>query len=126
MKSPKLATLDLENYREPGSEKLFFQDLYAALKGGACGLVFEHFERCHPSVLPLLSALFREGSVPLPSRYAEQKGLLVEIGNALAPGVISSLSGAGKYLFLVTEKNETKLADAFGMPFLLRPGPQSV
>ncbi len=118
LKSPKLATLDLENYREPGSEKLFFQDLYAALKGGACGLVFEHFERCHPSVLPLLSALFREGSVPLPSRYAEQKGLLVEIGNALAPGVISSLSGAGKYLFLVTEKNETKLADTFGMPFL--------
>ncbi|MCH5352792.1 MAG: AAA family ATPase [Acutalibacter sp.] len=118
LKSPKLAAIDLSNYRDPGSEKLFIQDLYAALKSGACGLVFEHFEDCHPSVLPLVSALFREGEVPLPSRYAEQKGLLVDIGNALAPGVISSLSGEGKYLFLVTDKTETKLADAFGMPFL--------
>lgn len=118
LKSPKLVSLDLGNYREPGSEKLFIQDLYAALKSGASGLVFEHFEQCHPSVLPLVSSLFREGSIPLPSRYAEQKGLLVDIGNALAPGVISSLSGAGKYLFLLTEKSETKLADAFGMPFL--------
>ena len=118
LKSPKLTVIDLGNYRDPGSEKLFIQDLYAALKSGACGLVFEHFEECHPSVLPLVSALFREGEVPLPSRYAEQKGLLVDIGNALAPGVISTLSGAGKYLFLVTDKTETKLADAFGMPFL--------
>ncbi|WP_369298873.1 AAA family ATPase [uncultured Neglectibacter sp.] len=118
LKSPKLTAVDLGNYREAGSEKLFIQDLYAALKSGASGLVFEHFESCHPSVLPLVSALFREGEVPLPSRYAEQKGLLVDIGNALAPGVISSLSGAGKYLFLVTEKPETRLADSFGMPFL--------
>ena len=118
LKSPKLASIDLGNYRDPGSEKLFVQDLYAALKSGACGLIFEHFESCHPSVLPLVSALFREGEVPLPSRYAEQKGLLVDIGNALAPGVISTLSGGGKYLFLVTDKSETGLADAFGMPFL--------
>ena len=118
LKSPKLTVIDLENYRDPGSEKLFIQDLYAALKSGACGLVFEHFESCHPSILPLVSSLFREGEVPLPSRYAEQKGLLVDIGSALAPGVVSTLSGAGKYLFLVTDKTETKLADAFGMPFL--------
>lgn len=118
LKSPKLAFLDLSNYGEPGSEKLFIQDLYAALKSGVCGLVFENFEKCHTSVLPLVSALFREGNVPLPGRYAEQKGMLVDIGSALVPGAVSSLSGAGKYLFLLTSKDETKLADAFGMPFL--------
>lgn len=118
LKSPKLAAVDLSRYREPGSEKLFVQDLYAALKSGACGVLFEGFEECHPSVLPLVASLFREGSVPLAGRYAEQKGMLVEIGTALVPGAVSSLSGAGKYLFLVTDKSEAKLADAFGMPFL--------
>ncbi len=118
LKSPKLAFLDLGRYGEPGSEKLFIQDLYAALKSGAAGLVFENFQQCHPSVLPLVSGLFREGEVPLPGRYAEQKGMLVEIGSALAPGAVSSLSGAGKYLFLLTDQGEAKLADAFGMPFL--------
>ncbi len=118
LKSPKLAFLDLSRYGEPGSEKLFLQDLYAALKSGSCGLVFENFEGCHPSVLPLISALFRQGEAPLSGRYAEQKGMLVEIGSALVPGAVSSLSAAGKYLFLLTDRDESKLADAFGMPFL--------
>ncbi len=118
LKSPKLAFLDLGRYNAPGSEKLFLQDLYAALKSGASGLVFENFQQCHPSVLPLVSALFQEGEVPLPGRYAEQKGMLVDVGSALVPGAVSSLSGAGKYLFLLTDQGERKLADAFGMPFL--------
>ncbi len=118
LKSPKLAFLDLDRYGEPGSEKLFLQDLYAALKSGVCGLVFENYEGCHPSILPLISALFRQGEAPLSGRYAEQKGMLVEIGSALVPGAVSTLSVARKYLFLLTDRDESKLADAFGMPFL--------
>ncbi len=118
LKSPKLSWIDLSRYGEPGTEKLFFQDLYASLKSGASALVFERFEKCHPGVLSLLSALFLEGEVPLPGRYAEQKGMLVEIGQALVPGAVSSLSAAGKYLFLLTSQKESKVADAFGMPFL--------
>ncbi len=118
LKSPKLVILDLGAYGEPGSEKLLIQDLYAALKSGASGLVFERFEKCHASVLPLVAELFREGKVSLPGRYAEQKGMLVDIGTALVAGAVSSLSAAGKYLFLLTDKDEAKLADAFGMPFL--------
>lgn len=118
LKSPKLAVLDLAAYGEPGSEKLLIQDLYAALKSGASGLIFENFEKCHSSVLPLVAELFREGKASLPGRYAEQKGMLVDIGTALVAGAVSSLSAAGKYLFLLTDKSEARLADAFGMPFL--------
>lgn len=118
LKSPKLIFMDLGDYGSPGSEKLFIQDLYAALKSGASGLVFENFQSGHPVVLGLVSGLFREGEVPLPGRYAEQKGMLVDIGSALVPGAVSTLSAAGKYLFLLTDRSEEKLADAFGMPFL--------
>ena len=118
LKSPKLAAIDLSAYGAPGSEKLFVQDLYAALKSGAVGLVFEQFENCHPSVLSMVADLFLTGEAPLPGRYTEQKGMLVEIGGALVPGAVSSLSAEGKYLFLLTELSESKIVDAFGMPFL--------
>lgn len=118
LKSPKTALLDLSRYAAPGSEKLFIQDFYAAVKSGASALLLEHWERCHTSVLSMVGDLFRQGSIPLPSRYAEQKGMLVEIGTALVPGAVSTLSAAGKYLFLLTDQSASKLADAFGAPFL--------
>ena len=118
LKSPKTVRLDLSAYAVPGSEKLFIQDLYAALKGGAPALIFENYQSCHPSLLPMLAGLFTRGSLPLPGRYAEQKGLLVDVGGALAPGAVRSLSAAGKYLFLLAGEDEAKLAGAFGSGFL--------
>lgn len=118
LKSPKTALLDLSRYGAAGSEKLFIQDFYAALKSGAAALVLENWEKCHTAVLSMVAALFREGAIPLPSRYAEQKGMLVEIGTALVPGAVSSLSAGGKYLFLVTDRPASKLVDTFGAPFL--------
>ncbi len=79
-------------------------------------LLLEHWERCHTSVLSMVGDLFRQGSIPLPSRYAEQKGMLVEIGTALVPGAVSTLFAGGKYLFLLTDQPASKLADAFGAP----------
>ncbi len=118
LKSPKTAPLDLSAYNAAGMEKLFVQDLYAALKGGASALLLDSYEKCHPSVLSMVSALFRQGEAPLPGRYVEQKGILADIGTALAPGAVSTLSVGGKYLFLITEQSEARLGDAFGGPFL--------
>ncbi len=118
LKSPKTSFVDLSAYAAPGSEKLFIQDLYTALKSGAPALVFENYQECHPSVLPMAAALFRTGCVPLLGRYAQQKGLLVDVGSALAPGAVSSLSAAGKYLFLLAGEDEAQLSGAFGGHFL--------
>ena len=118
LKSPKVTYVNLERYTTPDSEKLFVQDLYAALKSGAPVIAFEGFEKAHISTLSLVSSLFKEGCVHLSGRYAEQKGMLVDIGTALVPGAVSSLSGAGKYLFLITERSEAKLTDALGAPFV--------
>ena len=118
LKSPKTLSLDLSVYGAPGSEKLFIQDLYSALKSPASALVFENYGKCHASVLPMVSAVFSTGQVPLPGRYAEQKGLLVDVGTALAPGAVSSLSAGGKYLFLLSEDGLPKLSGAFGSIFI--------
>lgn len=118
LKTPKAVEIDLAAYSAPGSEKLFVQDLFTALKSGASSLLFANYAQCHPSVLPLAAAAFSTGSVPLPGRYAEQKGLLVDVGSALAPGAVSSLSTGGKYLFLLAGEELSRLTGAFGSIFV--------
>ncbi|MCI9543397.1 MAG: AAA family ATPase [Acutalibacter muris] len=117
LKTPKTSQIDLAAYSAPGSEKLLVQDLFSALKGGAASLVFVNYEGCHPSVLPLLFSAFTTGRVPLPGRYAQQKGLLIDVGTALAPGAVSELSLGGKYLFLLAGPDPARLSGAFGSVF---------
>lgn len=118
LKTPKTSCIDLGSYAAPGSEKLLIQDLFTALKGGAASLVFVNYQKCHPSVLPLIVSAFGTGSVPLPGRYAEQKGLLIDVGTALAPGAVSQLSLGGKYLFLLGDQDPARLSGALGSVFM--------
>ena len=48
LQSDKLAVMDLALYPDSGAEKLFLQDLYAALHAPGEILVFEHYESCYP------------------------------------------------------------------------------
>ena len=51
LQSDKTAVLDLALYPDAGSEKLFLQDLYAALHAPGEILIFEHYESCYPGFL---------------------------------------------------------------------------
>ena len=97
--------MDLALYPDPGAEKLFLQDLYAALHAPGEIVVFEHYESCHPGFLRILSDLAVKGSAPLSSRYLVNKeGILVEAGTALAPGAVSRIDPCGKYLIFFSRK----------------------
>ena len=115
LQSDKIATLDLALYPNSGAEKLFLQDLYAALHAPGEILAFEHYESCYPGFLKTLSDLAVKGSAPLSSRYLVNKeGILVDAGTALAPGAISRIDPCGKYLIFYSHKGREALADKFG------------
>ena len=58
----QVQTMDLALYPGQSEEKLFLQDLYAALlKGGI--LVLDHYEQCHPAFLQQLGELICTGSL---------------------------------------------------------------
>ena len=115
LQSGKTASLDLALYADPGAEKLFLQDLYAALHAPGEILVFEHYESCYPGFLKTLSDLAIKGSAPLSSRYLVNKeGILVDAGTALAPGAVRSLDPCGKYLVFFSNKGRAAMADKFG------------
>ena len=115
LQSDKIATLDLALYPNSGTEKLFLQDLYAALHAPGEILAFEHYESCYPGFLKTLSDLAVKGSAPLSSRYLVNKeGILVDAGTALAPGAVSRIDPCGKYLIFYSHKGREALADKFG------------
>lgn len=115
--------LDLGLYPGPGQEKLFLQDLYAALAAPAQVVAFERYEQCHPGFLHLLGQLLARGEAALSSRYVVQKGLLVDVGTALAPNAVSSLTPEGKYFFFVSEKGLSSLVEKMGSDFVNSLGP---
>ena len=115
LQSDRIATLDLALYPNSGAEKLFLQDLYAALHAPGEILAFEHYESCYPGFLKTLSDLAVKGSAPLSSRYlVNNEGILVDAGTALAPGAVSRIDPCGKYLIFYSHKGREALADKFG------------
>ena len=115
LQSDRIATLDLALYPNSGAEKLFLQDLYAALHAPGEILAFEHYESCYPGFLKTLSDLAVRGSAPLSSRYLVNKeGILVDAGTALAPGAVSRIDPCGKYLIFYSHKGREALVDKFG------------
>lgn len=114
--------MDLALYPGPEQEKLFLQDLYAALAGPDQALVFENAGQCHPGCLALLAQLALAGSARLSSRYVLQKGILVEAGNALAPGAVGSLGAGGKYLIFLCPEGVRGLAEVLGAKFAAAVG----
>ena len=123
LQSEKIAVMDLALYPNSSAEKLFLQDLYAALHAPGEILVFEHYESCYPGFLKTLSDLAVRGSAPLSSRYLVNKeGILVDAGTALAPGAVSRIDPCGKYLIFFSRKGREALADKFGAPFVAAVG----
>ena len=119
LQSDQIASLDLALYPNSGAEKLFLQDLYAALYAPGEIVVFEHYESCYPSFLKTISDLAVKGSAPLSSRYLVNKeGILVDAGTALAPGAVSRIDPRGKYLIFFSNKGREALADHFGAAFV--------
>ena len=119
LRSDQIATLDLALYPSSGAEKLFLQDLYAALHAPGEIVVFEHYESCYPGFLKTISDLAVKGSAPLSSRYLVNKeGILVDAGTALAPGAVSRIDPRGKYLIFFSNKGREAMADHFGAAFV--------
>ena len=119
LQSNRIASLDLALYPNSGAEKLFLQDLYAALYAPGEIVVFEHYESCYPGFLKTISDLAVKGSAPLSSRYLVNKeGILVDAGTALAPGAVSRIDPRGKYLIFFSNKGREAMADHFGAAFV--------
>ena len=118
LKNGKIARVDLALYPNAEDGRLLTQDLFSALQSGDDVVLFENFERCHKSLQPMLAALCETGTLKLTTRYALQKGMLIDVGTALVPNAVSELRAAGQYFVFITDRDEAAFADAFGAPFL--------
>ena len=118
LRSACIETMDLSLYPGPAQEKLFLQDLYAALQSDSEVLAFDNYEGCAANYLNMLATLAIDGTLALSSRYVLQRGILVDVGTALAPGAVGELQAGGKYFVFFSRKGEEALADTFGARFV--------
>ena len=118
LSTARIETMDLALYPGPAQEKLFLQDLYAALRSDAEILAFEHYEGCASAYLNMLATLAIDGTLALSSRYVLQRGILVDVGTALAPDAVGELQAHGKYFVFFSHKGPQALAERFGARFV--------
>ena len=118
LKNGKVVSLDLSRYASADDSKLLMQDLFSAMQSGSEVLLFENFEKCHKSLLPMIASLAEDGVLQLSTRYALQKGMLIEVGTALLPNAVSEAKLSGQFLVFITDKKDSAFTDAFGAPFL--------
>ncbi len=112
------ATINLSLYQNNGDNKIFIQDLFSSFQTKSQVIVLENYEKCHKSLISTLSDIVLTGKVQLGARYANQKGMLIDVGSALVPNVISSISCADKFIVFLTSKQEGEIADNFGSNFI--------
>jgi len=118
LKNGEIVPLDLARYTSADDNKLLMQDLFSALQSGRDILLFENFEKCHKSLLPMIASLAESGTLRLSTRYALQKNMLIEVGTALVPNAVSEIKMNGQFLVFITDQKEAAFTDAFGAPFL--------
>lgn len=116
--SGDISWMDLSLYPTAAEEKLFLQDLYMALAAKGDIVVFEHYERCQPAFLTVLSNLVQRGKSPLAGRYVLQNGRLVDAGNALVTDAVGALTPRGKYLVLLSDAPVGQTGGQLGAPFV--------
>ena len=112
------ARIDLSRYPTAEDLKLFLSDIYSALCSQATMVVFDNYDKCHPTCIAALTALVIDGSYAFDARYIMRQDVLMDSTGTLAANTISDLKPQGKFFVFVTDKSESQIADVFGAQFM--------
>ncbi len=113
-----LSILDMRRYGSNAQHDLFLSDLYKALYEHSEIVLFNNFEKCHVSMLEVLSSLSQTGTFVMNKRYALSGGNLIEATGALIQNTISQISANGKFFIFVSEKEKRIIPELFGSKFM--------
>ncbi len=113
-----ISTLDLARYSNNTQYDIFISDVYKALYENSDILAFENYEKCHSSMIDILSSLVQKGTYVMDKRYTMTANGLVEATGSLVQNSISEISANGKFFVFISEKKESSIVDIFGSKFM--------
>lgn len=114
-------TLDLSRYKlEKDAENLFLTDLYNALYRQEPVVVFDNFDKCHSSVLDIITKLGVDEKLKLNKRYKDQIDQMIDVTGkgTLTLNTTDEILANGKYLVFITEKSEEGIKNMFPSKFI--------
>lgn len=119
LKNADIYNLDFDSYgTDANADKLLLPDLYKAFYGKAEVIVINNFDKACSKVQDSIVSLVEEGSVKVDKRFNWNKGDLQEVSGAYSLGTMNSLSANGKYIFILSEKDEKYLSHQFPHSFV--------
>lgn len=119
LKSADIYNLDFGNYDvEVNAERLLLPDLYKAFYGKAEVIVINNFDKACSKAMDSIISLVEDGTVAVDKRFNWNKGDLQEVSGTYSLGTMNSLSANGKYIFLLSEKNDQYLLQQFPHSFV--------
>ncbi|MDR1460279.1 MAG: AAA family ATPase [Campylobacteraceae bacterium] len=115
----KVSKIDLSRYFNNTHYNIFLSDLYKALCEASDVILFENFEKCHSSIVDILTNLVQNGFYLMDRRYVAQNDVLIEATGALVQNSIDQINAKGKFFVFIPEKKSSSIADIFGNKFIL-------
>ena len=111
LQSDKAAQVDLALYPDPGTERLFLQDLYAALNApGRWSCSSTTRAAARPSCAPWPTWPSRGPPLWPADIWSIGRGILVTQAAALAAGAVSRITPRGKYLIFSPTRAHSEIA----------------
>lgn len=116
--NPLISIIDLSLYTHDSELRLFLSDLYKCLYNTPEIVLFENPEKCHPSIIDVITTLSLIGKYTFGARYIFQDNNLIEATGALLSNSISEIGVNGKIFVVSSVKSEQEVQDIFGVKFM--------
>ncbi|MGH4124358.1 MAG: AAA family ATPase [Clostridium sp.] len=117
--SQEINIIDLAKYKlEKDVEALFIPDIFRALYSRSQVIVFDNLSECHPMVTDYITKLVVDEKLKMSKRYQEQNNGMSDITGVLEFGATDEILVNNKYIFFITEKNESYIKNTFPSKFL--------
>lgn len=111
---PNISKIDLSHYPTSSEQMSFALDMHKALYSNSDLVMIENLEKCHSSIIDIISGLVIKGKYRLGSKFAYQNN---HGGNS-----IHELMSNGKYFVFITSCSEEKIVDIFNTKFMSSVG----
>ena len=119
LKTADIYNLDYRNYdTEDNTQRLLLPDLYKAFYGKSEVVVINNFDQGCRQAQDMIVSLVENGSIKPDKRFNWNKGDIQEVSGTYSLGTMNSLSANSKYIFVLSEKDSTYLANNFQRTFI--------
>lgn len=116
--SDQMACIEGSLYQNSDDEKIWLQDLYAAISSHSSIILINHLDQLYSGFSYMITELVQTGQLTLKKRYGLRDSQLTEVNQMLLTTSVSSLKIENKYLVFMSDKSVKQVTSLYGKAFM--------